>query len=63
MWDFPYVIIKGFKGDRVPKKVDEVQKVSNDRNEMVGCEEGLEKATKTSHEPDNKRGGMAKKQL
>ena len=35
-------------------------KVSNDRNEMVRYEEGLEKATKTSHEPDNKRGGTAK---
>ena len=53
-------IIKGFKGDRVPMRVDAVPKVSNDRNEMVGYEERLEKATKTSHKPDNKRGGTAK---
>ena len=57
---FLMCIIKGFKDDRVPKKFDPVTKVSNDRNEMVGYEEGLEKATKTSHEPDNKRGGTAK---
>ena len=55
---FLMCIIKGFKGDRAPKRIDAVPKLSNDRNGMVGHEEGIERATNTSHEPDNKREGM-----